>query len=306
MFFKKIKLISLKQLLSLSLQIFGALWLFLKIFEYFFKNHTWFSDINSIIEFWHFIAFGLLIALIRSWPRFIAKSRIYDTDVIVEVQVGDIFSIKGSPIIGSNTTFDTAMEDNTISKDSVQGQFTTKFCKTLPELDAQIEASLRNTAPVRIRNSQDKPYGKTIEYEFGTIAPIEIAGKKAYFVAIARLNEHKVASIDRNSFMDSLPRIWEDIRSRGGFEQLCCPILGSGFSRLNLRREELVREIIKSFIAATLEAKFCEKLTIAIHPNDFKNEHINFERIKNFIEHECNYARATTSGTAQGPVGTEL
>ena len=79
----------------------------------------------------------------------------------------------------------------------------------------------------------------------GTVAPIEIDGKRAYFVAIASLNEHRVASVDRDSFLDALPQMWAEIRSRGGFEPLCCPVLGSGFSRLNSTREELIREIIK-------------------------------------------------------------
>ena len=70
-------------------------------------------------------------------------------------------------------------------------------------------------------------------------------------MAIATLNAHRIAFATRNDLLDALPVLWENIRTRGGMEPISVPVLGSGFSRLNAKREELVREIVKSFVAAT-------------------------------------------------------
>ena len=295
---------SVTHFLGSLLQAFGVLWLVVEITAYFFSDRAWAGNIKS--WWWVFLLAGIGIGIYRAWPKLCVKSRISDTDVDVEVRVGDIFSTDGAIIVGSNTTFDTTIEDDTVSENSIQGQFTRRFCSSIPELDLQIDSALNGVTPVCARSKTDKPYGKVNEYEFGTVTPIEVGGKRAYFAAVARLNEYRVASSDRDKFLDALPRIWESIRSRGGFEPLCCPILGSGFSRLNLTRQELVREIIKSFVAATVEAKFCEKLTVVIHSKDFREGHVDLDKIGRFLEHECVYARSISKPAWAGPVGTPI
>ena len=179
--------------------------------------------------------------------------RVSDTDALVEIRVCDIFSLGGALVVGSNTTFDTSIEDGTISDASVQGQFTRRFVDSVDELDRQIAVSLENT-PSENR-TEDKPYGKDREYAIGTVASLSSLGKRAYMVAIASLNPYRVASTNREDVLDALPRLWEFVRSRGGLEPLCCPILGSGFSRVKAPREELIREIVKSFVAASREGE---------------------------------------------------
>lgn len=297
-----LKAISLVRLGSALLQVFGVLWLLVQITAFFSTDLS-----NHIKEgWWIFLLIGLVCGFIRAWPKKVVENRIFGTDVDVKVRVCDIFSVDGAFVIGCNTTFDTTIEDNTISANSLQGQFTMRYCSSILELDEKIEAGLRGLKPLRERDKTDKPYGKTAEYDYGTVAPIEIANRKAYFVAIARLNKHRVARSDRKNFLDALGRLWAEIRSRGGFDPICCPILGSRYSRLNLTREELIREIIKSFVAATLEAKFSEKLTIVVHTNDHSSGLVDLEKIERFLENECVYGRSETIVDRSGPVGTEL
>lgn len=299
-----LKRFSVSHFFGSLLQAFGLLWLLVEITAYFFADRPWAGSIRS--GWWVFLLAGIAIGIYRAWPKLNVKSRISDTDVDVEVRVGDIFSTDGAILVGSNTTFDTTIEDDTISKNSIQGQFTKRFCSSILELDRHIDAALNGVTPICTRSKTDKPYGKVSEYEFGTVAPIEVGGKRAYFAAVARLNEHRVASSERDKFLDALPRIWESIRSRGGFEPLCCPILGSGFSRLNLTRQQLLHEIIKSFVAATIEAKFCEKLTVIIHSNDFRKGHVDLDKVGRFLEHECVYARSISKPAMPGPVGIPM
>ncbi len=216
----------------------------------------------------------MIIGLVRVWPNRKFFNQIENTDIIIEILVKDVFEIEGDIIIGSNTTFDTSIEDNTISPKSIQGQFTLKYCDIV-QLDQQIENSLAGI-PSGELNAEIKPYGKRSEYDPGTIASVRFGNKRAYFVALAKLNAHRVAAATRSDIANSLPMIWEYVRERGSIEPLTCPILGSGYSRMNATREEIIREIIRSFIAASLQAKFCEKLSIAIAPKDYIYGRVNF------------------------------
>ena len=295
---------SVRVLVSSLLNAFGVLWLCVEIGRFFFPEFV--AVLQSL---WlGFLLSGVLWGFLRAWPRTFVRARVSSTDTWVEIRVCDVFSVKGGLVIGSNTTFDTSIEDGTISEDSVQGQFTQMAVHSVSELDNQIAASLAET-PFE-SPAYNKQYGKVCEYPIGTVASVTFSGIRGYMVAIASLNAGRVASTSRENVLDALPFLWEFIRSSGTLEPLCCPVLGSGFSRLNTPREELVREITKSFVASTRVGKFCEHLTIAISPEDFRQHRFDLPALGRFLEHECTYTGGRTRGDAFGtpaaPLGDEL
>ena len=73
-------------------------------------------------------------------------------------------------------------------------------------------------------------------------------------------------------------------------EPLAIPVIGTGFTRLKQTREEVVHEIIKSFIAACSETTFADKLTIVIATQDIVKHHISLDDLGSFLRHECRYA----------------
>lgn len=286
------------------LQSFGALWLLVEMTDYFFPDDGWTIYIRS--SGCLFFICGLVLGIVRAWPKRSVEARIEGTDVVVEVRIGSIFNRKGAFIVGSNTTFDTSLEDGTISGDSVQGQFTEEYFKNVSELDRKLDAALESVPRVATRATEEKPYGKTIEYELGTVAPIEAGERKAYFVAIASLSAERVASSDSNAFQDALPKMWNGIRSRGGMEELVCPVLGARYSRLALTRKELVQAIIRSFIVATQEGKLTEKLSVVVLPQDLKRGHLSFDDLHRFLEYECVYAQVPPTSQGMQPTGMPL
>lgn len=285
---------------SSVLHAMGIMWVVVEISS-FFSNE--FST-NIKPYWWLFLLGGLIMGLARVWPARRIYNRIANTDIIIEILVRNVLEVEGDLIVGSNTTFDTSIEDNTISSKSIQGQFTEKYCD-IGQLDQQIENSLTDIRSVEL-DPGIKPYGKRSEYDIGTIASVRFGNKRAYFVAIAKLNAHRVATASRIDIANSLPMIWEYIRERGGIEPLACPILGSGYSRMNATREETIREIIKSFIAGSLQGKFCEKLSIAIATKDYIYGRVNLPKLKQFLEHECTYSWAFSKDVSEQPVGEEL
>ena len=233
------------------------------------------------------------------------SSLISDTDIIVELRVGDMFKREGAFIIGSTTTFDTSMEDHTISEKSIQGQFTLRFAHDVRELDTQLNESLAHVPIQSELPVTSKRFGKRNSYGRGTVCPVILNNRKAYFVSIASLNNNRVAQSTLDELLDALPIMWSQLRERGGMENLVCPILGSGFSRINTPKEKLVQHLIRSFVASSREGKLTEKLSIMIPGSDLNEGKIDLEALRKFLEHECTYQSVAGSHTLQGtPVDT--
>ena len=70
-------------------------------------------------------------------------------------------------------------------------------------------------------------------------------------------------------------------------EPLVAPSIESGFSRVEATRQELAKEMVRSFVAAVPPGKFSEKLTIMIFPDDFVRGRIDLEALNQFAASEC-------------------
>ena len=279
----------------------GALWICLEILDFFFKGSRFIDWVAQ--NWWAFLIGGVSIGLFRS-TRTIGAT-ITDTDTKVEIRVGNLFSRRfdGAVVVGSNATFDTSIEDGSIAADSVQGQFTQRYFRdSVGDLDEKLRTSLMRVDPRRTHTRVSKAFGKCDEYDLGTMAKVETSGKFAYFVAISRLNENKVAESNLSEYLDALPVMWEGIRSRGGQDAILCPVLGTGYSRLPLNRMNAIRVLVTSFVAAAREGKLAERLTVVVAPRDVA--HLDLGLLHSWLQCECTHR--TQLGLAKGtePVGT--
>ena len=272
------------------LHTLGIVWLFIQLIYFLWPEYD--QEIRDWS--WWALALGALEGFRRAWPKLSVKSQISGTDAVIEIRVCNLFDQKEALVVSSNTTFDTSMEDETISRRSTQGQYTELFCDNLANLDRQIEDSLEGVN-FALKDNDSKPYGKTKEYPIGTVANVMCSGKRAYFLAVGRMDRNHVANASKSEVLDALPRLWGFVRSRGGLEPIAVPIVGSGFARTRATREELIREIAKSFIAAVREGRFCEHLTIAVSPDDFWGKSINLSALGRFLEHEGTYDAVSSS-----------
>lgn len=273
------------------------LWLAVEISAFFSTGFS--SGVKAY--WWAFALVGLTFGLYRAWPGLIVSQTVQGTDCTICVRVCDILKLREvALVVGTNTTFDTDLSDGTISPGSVQGQITTKLVASSIQLGRDIAHSLDQTAATDVPRDE-KPYGNSKRYPIGTVAVVDVGTRRIYFAAIATLNAHRVAHATRRDIADALPRIWEHIRERGGIDPIACPVLGSGFSRLDATREELVREIIRSFVPAARAGMFCRGLTIAISPRDFRDGYVNINDVGQFLAHECRYGSAGLSRGIDSP-----
>ncbi len=266
------------------LSAFGALWLIVEIAAFFFQSTAipqWLRD-----HWWLFAVIGAAMAIMRSRPKTAVAQKLNGRDVTVEIAIGDVFSFNGALIVGSNTTFDTRISATLIAENSVQGTFTRRYFADEAKLDIEIAAGLDAG---QAQHLSGRRQGKSDRYPVGTVVRLNPKGRTAYFVAIADINEHGVAEGSFERLQVSLAELWVYVGSRGLKEHLVMPVLGTGFSRLPETREQVVREIVKSFVAACSERVFADRLTIVLSPKDVAEHKISLDELGAFLEHVCFY-----------------
>lgn len=284
--------------LGAVLSSFGALWLMVQVASFFLDGTEWPDTIRDL--WWLFGLAGIVIGAWRRRPHLTVSHKLNGRDVTIEIVVGDLFAFPGALIIGSNTTFDTRISRELISAKSVQGIFTRKFYGDETQLDDELFSCLKDEAYVEL--AAGNRIGKAKRFPTGTCVRLNPKQHTSYFVAIADINEHGVASGTFDDLKESLAKLWVFIGQRGLKESLVMPVLGTGFTRLNETREEIIREIIKSFIAACSEKTFADKLTIVITPDDKVKSRISLNELGLFLRHVCLYA--SFSGDNQEAIGT--
>ena len=85
--------------------------------------------------------------------------------------------------------------------------------------------------------------------------------------------------------------MWYWISERGDKGVLIAPIFGTGHARIKIKREEVIKSIVRSFIASCSSKTYCDKLVIVLHPRDVISHQIDVEAIASFIEYSCKYAQ---------------
>ena len=266
--------------LTVFLSTFGAIWLVVDITDFFFRD----TGLHALR--WWFALVGGGISLWRCRPRTSVAHRLAGRDVTVKIAVDDVLSFPDTVIVGSNTSFDTMVSRKLISKDSVQGAFTKKYYTDESQLDLELANMLSGIVPETLQGQRE---GKSERYPVGTVVRLDPPGRRAYFVAIADMNEHGTAVSSFDMLKISLAELWVYIGSRGIKEPLVMPVLGTGSSRLTQTREDVVREIVRSFVAACSERVFTEHLTIVLSPRDVAKHQISLDELGSFLSCLCLY-----------------
>jgi hypothetical protein len=279
------------------LSSFGALWLFVEISYFFLSDESLF--IIKVKDCWYiFVLLGLLVAIIIARPKFTFGYKLSNRDIIIEIAIGNLLKRDCSLIIGTNTTFDTHISNDLISDGSIQGQFTKLIYNgDESQLDKDISFELKD---IQSEILNEKRTGKNRKYPIGTTVKLNRQKRNFYLLALANINEHGVASSTYDDFKHALACLWLFIGKKGLKENIAIPVIGSGFSRLIQKREIIIREIIRSFVAACSESTFCDKLTIVLNPSDIKKYNIDIGELENFIRYICEYTEFSNNSDKIG------
>ena len=276
----------------------GFFWLITEISS--FIVETWKPQLQA---FWiYFLAISVAYTLWVRRPIIFMCERLNGSDIQIEIRIADIFQLSGAQVISMNTTFDTAVNEVLISEQSLQGAFTKKYYEKSQHLDADLVTALKLNEVITIRESLVG--GKKEKYGLGTVALVTPKGKTTYLLAISELNENGVAESSFENVKQALAALWGFVSSKGRYEPLLVPILGTGHGRINTPRAVVIREIVKSFVAACSERKFTSKLTITIASKDYHDHELDIYELGEFLRYVCKYTEINPerqgSGTATG------
>lgn len=265
--------------LKTFMAVVGGIWLFvdilstLKVFD------------KEKLPLWYLIPItliGLIIVIITRRPVKRITYKYPGQDLKIEVRIDNLFDVPGQKIISTNTTFDTDIASGIISTKSLQGQFTEKFFSgNVPALDAELKRGLHGLPTTQIQ----KESGKTNRYAFGTTVKLNLAGQFFYWFAMADLNESNTAKTTLKNVYQALDGLWEFIETKGEKLDTVIPLIGSGLGRLNTSRKKLIAIIAQSFINASENQIFSDKLIIVVHPADVEKSGLNLFEVKDLLQH---------------------
>jgi hypothetical protein len=252
------------------LAIFGIIWLIVETLD-FFQVYT--RDKYASFAFFIFLVLSTLISIFLKRPIKSITLSFPEHDFTIEVRIANLFNLSGATMISTNTIFEADVAAGKIAVDSLQGQFTAKyFTGNQNELITNIVAELA------LINS-------TSPYPIGTTIPIHTHGKTFYFTAMAELGEGGNASSSISQVQDALNGLWDYVKHKGELIELIVPIIGTGRGRVKLSRKKMIALIAESFVKASAQNKFSEKLIIAVRPEDARNFGINLYDIKDHLTH---------------------
>lgn len=264
---------------------YGFIWLLVESTSFFSQALL---DFFKLYWFW-FLLMCLLWAIYKNFPSTTFCYKLKKHDITIQLSIGDLFNYEGDLIIPTNTSFDTSFQNNLISKNSTQGQFTIKYFREPRELDDKIKGLLDKQ--LSFEELPDKQKGNKYRYEIGTVAQLEINNDKyAYLLASSHMNDSGNTSTNFDDVLSSLGNLWDFILKKGELNQINIPILGTGRGRILENRETIIKAIIHSFISSTSSGKkICEKLNIVIHPRDFVKHEINMNELCDFLRLKCEH-----------------
>lgn len=248
---------------------FGAIYLFIEALD-FFGLYT--RDQYASYAVFVFLVFAIAISVLARRPTKSILVTFPNNDLNIEVRVGDLFDCIGAVVISSNTVFEADVAGKKISPNSLQGQFTARYY-TGNQIDL-IEA---------ISNELEQVEGNA-PYPLGTVIPITTHGKTFYFCAMAEMNDSGNASSTIRGIEQSLSGLWKHVREAGELQELSIPLMGTGRGRLTTPRRKIIEMLAESYLSASQEGSFANKLVIVIHPDDAKKFQINLWDVKDHLK----------------------
>jgi hypothetical protein len=183
--------------------------------------------------------------------------------VKANVFFGDIFQQNEITVIPVNDYFDTLVDDNVVSSNTLHGKFIKNvFGGNEANLKEQIESSLSEVKPIDVNSNRKIENNK--KYPLGTVCEVKHEGKVFYLVALTRFNENHRAEITNSEYQDVLCRLFEFIEQKSQGRKVNIPLIGAGHSGCKISKQKLLEFLLFS-IALSDNLTLIKGVNVVLH-----------------------------------------
>lgn len=269
------------EVITTLLAVTAVMWGMLEMTDYFW-GETFSNNVKPY--WWLFLLIGLAITLIRCWPKNSYYFTIPNRDSKVEIELKNIFELKGSIIITINNEFKVNPGGNVINSTSMLAQLIKDFYDNKPDtLQNEINTELAKAHYTNFKTTAN-------EYKIGTVVPVRAKNKQFYILANSILNHADRSFATKEGLELALNELWTYLSERSGKENFIIPIIGTGRGRIPMKREDVFKEIILSFLASCSDKNYADKLIVCIGPNDIKEQKIDIDFLMKWTEAKVSFA----------------
>ena len=207
------------------------------------------------------LAASLLYAFVARWQIAKVIIPLKQSNVSVEIVIGDIFECDGLTAIPVGEFFESEL-GLPVSRNSLHGIFITKCFGGHPQaFDDQVAKQLVNVRPTQIK----KDSGKTGRYPIGTTALLESAGRHYLAFAFTHADPKTCkAYADVPQMFEALSGLWKCARTHMNGNALNLPLVGSGSSGVGLPTADLLHILMLSFADESRREVITQKLRIVL------------------------------------------
>lgn len=286
------KNLSIYEVITTLLAVTAILWGVIEVTDYFFGKS--FSD-NVKPLWWVFLLIGLGVTAFRCWPKSSYCFPIPNRDSKVEIELKNIFKIKGSIIITINNHFNVNPGGNVVDSTSMLAQFIKDYYDNKPD-------TLQNEITAELTKSHYSTFKiNATEYKIGTVVPVKAKSKQFYILANTTLNQQNRSTATKEGLELALNELWTYLSEHSGKENFIIPIIGTGRGRIPMKREDVFKEILLSFLASCSDKNYANKLIVCVGPHDIKEHKIDIEHLVKWTEAKVSFAdfqkRTFSTGT---------
>lgn len=272
----------------------GISWTLVSAYDYFFIAPNVPNPVKVFIfEYLLYIMITfMLISIFIKRNRIRIKTKIKGTDIYVVIKFGDIFRQKGALVLSSMDTFDTNISNGLVNPNTLHGKLIEKYYKNkIDLLEQEINHSLEQNNQELLEVDKELR-GNKKRYEIGSTAILKPEKKVIYFSALSKMTKNGTIEIRPEYLVTFLSNIWVFITQFGDFvDTINIPVIGTGIKRLpsEFTNQEILYEIINSFIIASRVNGFCKELNICLYHKDYK--YYDLEKIEKYLDYLSEYNR---------------
>lgn len=238
-----------------------TIWGFISMFvtiDLFCGKNSWISFLLSLLVF---VVIFVIIFLYSAFTILrVKKECAFDAETghKVWLHFGDIFSYinkedknKYNIVIPANCCFDTIVDDDLISHNSIHGKVFSylyeKNIYTEETLNQTISKGISNNKAVLVEtlNREQKRKGNLDRYDVGSIVEIKQDEFINYFMlALTKMDDKLSTSVTKEDFGLAIQRLIDYSKQRSQEYPIVLPLIGSGLSKLGLSKQKILNYLL--------------------------------------------------------------